>query len=290
MQTAVTTTSSARHSAVSNRRTLTRTETTKSGVILLIPLLVAAGCGGGANGDGGATDMALPPGLVLDLTAPMVGDMAHPTLDLVVVSVCDPLAQNCAGADTKCTVIQNGNGMLASHCEPVMGENAVDQPCMRTTDGGAPGFDDCQRGAFCSSAGSINATVSARHCRAFCVTDTDCKAANSKCIAVTNSDGICVPTCTPFDAATCPMDFECSVVSSDADGLNAYPTCRSVGATAQGQPCSNITDCVSNTRCIDAKNDGKFTCVAICDMSHACPAGATCRPIMGIPNKGGICH
>lgn len=210
-------------------------------------------------------------------------------------STCDPVAQTgCTAPDTKCTAVDDGTGKSTMPgCVTPTGTKATGDTCSRTAQTPAGvGHDDCAAG-FCSGIGQLHDPPS-RKCRKFCAGDSTCGTGEKCSVLIADPSGaaiagICVPTCTMF-GTDCAGGDNCSVLISDFDGKTAYGTCRAVGKTAIDGTCTNPYDCVKDTICADPLSTGTATCISLCDDSHACPSGKTCKAYGSLPKNGGLCQ
>jgi hypothetical protein len=194
------------------------------------------------------------------------------------------VTQDCAaGADPKCTVVDIGPAATPSptpRCVPLTGTVGEGGACTRTD----VGHDNCNLGQFCTSLGT---TLGDRHCRRLCHSDGDC-VSPEKCAGFLQNVGVCVRSCTPF-SSDCTGGLSCADIYLDADGVNNFAACRSVGASSGS--CTASTDCVANTVCgATLSVPGSNACNSLCDNAHACTGGLPfCQPITGLPNGGGTC-
>lgn len=262
------------------------------------------GCGSGGDMRMPVTlnteDLAMQLAKVNDLSMPPVHDLAQPAGDMVLVGPCDPIAQDCADPANKCTTVADPNdptGMtLLTQCVQITGSVGLNQSCVRSGDADAgatatAGHDNCAKGFFCSSDGSLVSDYSERHCRSFCQTDQSCNATPmGKCIGlIPQGDGLCSPSCTLF-GTDCAKGLDCSSLNTSTDGSTFVPTCRGIGKLAVGKSCTLATDCIAGVTCISPTMGAPMVCVQLCDDNNPCPGGLMCGPAMGLPNGGGVCE
>jgi hypothetical protein len=249
---------------------------------LLVAVSLVAACGDTPpvtdDAAGAPPDLATaspPPDLA---TAP---DLAAPP-DLLPAGPCNPVAQNCPDPSKKCTVTIGTRGN-ENRCLPINGMVATGQPCMRDATN-MLGHDNCDKGNLCSPFGAWTATLDMRRCRAYCRAQGDCPQGYS-CMVLGQPEGICVPSCTPF-GSECPNGFTCSDIYGSIDEVNTVITCRAIGAIPVGSACTDTSDCVADSWC----NSG--LCLALCDATHPCPAGKSCRTTStpGLPNMAAFCE
>src|SRR5262249_41227485 len=146
----------------------------------LVCLVVgAAACGGG------------------DATSPDAPRIPQPD---AAPLTCNTIAQDCLShgsvATPKCSLVTPANGSLATRCVGSFGTKGLGESCMRFS--GGPGFDDCDKGFFCSGLTmpqNLDGTSAARSCRKFCRDDGACQT-GERCVVLgsgTPQDGLCVP-------------------------------------------------------------------------------------------------
>ena len=195
-----------------------------------------------------------------------------PEIDGLVTNTCDPAEQDCPEGD-KCTgyVVQQGYCCVdANKCVPVIGNQQLGDPCVRTEDN-----DDCDEGLFCMTvtSGSTGDGV----CLAFCnVGEQDCAEdglPDANCIAF--NDGalpICQDSCDPL-LQDCDGELGCYGVGNQGfvcsvpgfeDGLgNDGDMCFTIQSCKPGLGCTAaevLSDCGA-TRC----------CSPYCDLSAPDP-------------------
>lgn len=262
-----------------------------------VALVAIAGCGNNSTVNTGPPGADMSVAKVGDMAVAVVHDMAVAPGDMVSLGPCDPIKQDCADPANKCTTIADPNDpmmvKLLTQCVPLSGSVPLGGKCVRGGDGGATataGHDDCDKGLFCSSDGTLVADFSQRHCRSFCKVDKDCKATpGGRCVVLVDmQEGLCSPTCTLF-GTDCPMGLECSNLLTTYDDMNFVPTCRGLGKTAVGKSCMQATDCVAGATCLDPTGmQAPPVCVTLCDANHPCAVGQ-CAMAPGLDNMGGIC-
>jgi hypothetical protein len=266
-------------------------------------VVVAGGCSSSSNAtvaDVG-TDASVDTGSAGDTgagdTKPKTDakpDTRPPTPD--AGPACDPIKQTgCSGTTTKCTAIDDGTGTsVVAGCMAPSGSAAVAASCTRKSETPAGiGDDTCAPGAYCSGIGTLTDPPT-RHCRKFCLGDSEC-GTGEKCSTLipvasgVGPFGICVPTCTVF-GTDCATGMNCSLLISDTDTKTLYGTCRAIGTGAAGSTCKNGPECAADLDCADPTSSGSATCVPLCDSSHACTGGTTCKPAGSLPSGGGLCQ
>lgn len=207
---------------------------------------------------------------------------------------CNTTQQNCQDPVlSKCTVIFNGATFETECLEPT-GMLAEGDTCVRDAEGNpGVGHDPCAAGLFCSGIALPTGPPPERACRKFCDSDLNCTVALQKCLSLDGDgplQGICVPTCTLFDSATCvdPVNMSCSI-SINNNGADGMGTCRMNGIKVAGNACAGSQECSPNMNCI-SDGAGGGICANLCDAAHACPAGESCTAVPPLPNGGGFCQ
>lgn len=190
-------------------------------------------------------------------------------------------------------------GATATACFVPSGTAAKGDACsvgITGQDVEVPGDDTCAAGLFCSGLGNgaFNPNVippAPRVCRELCSVTHPC-GTDEVCADVTGQGvGLCVPTCTLFDDATCAAGT-CAALGIDVadDGSTpstlAQPICRRVGTVADGDACASTDDCVAGTVCTT-----QSVCRALCDATHACATGTCTSLDLVAPLDGvGVCQ
>ena len=282
--------------------------------VSLTCVAVASGCSSSSSSDSPGTDAGKDTAVgggdtsVLTDTA-TTGDTAKPgdaktdtktggdsiATDTSVPPDCDPVKQTgCTGAKSKCTALDDGTGGVSAGCIAPSGTGATDATCARKSEDPAGiGDDNCAPGNYCSGIGTLM-TPPSRHCRKFCLADTEC-GTGQKCSQLISDGmggglyGICVPTCTLF-GTDCPTGLNCSILIADMDAKSLYGTCRAVGTGAAASACKAGTECAKDLVCADPTMSGADTCIPLCDTAHACTGTATCKAQPGLPLSGGLCQ
>jgi hypothetical protein len=202
---------------------------------------------------------------------------------------CDLHADGC-GAGARCVPVDTEAGYVFTACVADDGQAALGAPCERakpTAQG--VGHDGCQKGLYCSEFSA--ATPDARTCKKLCLVDGDCKAGEA-CFGVgaTPWAGVCVPTCSLFDASTCAAGTTCRAVPShDAYGLVWNTRCGATGKGAAGDACGQPEECGPGLGCAAG------ACAPYCDAKHACEGGRSCvtfpsRLAQGFDASTGACE
>ncbi len=254
----------------------------------ILSLVLVAGCGNGGttptlhlDGGSGSKDMAM------SNNSPDLS-MAQNSPDMAMPGPCDLIKQDCTDqTNTKCAAVDDGTGMsLTSMCVAPTGNMMTEDSCTRkdNTPSGE-GYDDCAAGNYCSGLGTLS-TPPVRHCRNFCLLDTDCThGVNEKCVGLIVNQamnaftmGLCAPTCTPF-GNDCGQGLNCSNLLPAVDMSNEYLACRQPGQVGTSGACTTDSDCVADAVCV-TPTMGNAICSALCDMgAHPCANGKTCTMI-----------
>ncbi len=158
-------------------------------VALSAMLALPAACGGSAVGSGGAAGAA---GTNHDADVDNAGTAgtgavtdAAPDADVPPGAACDPLAQNCAGPDGKCSLVRlegDSGASLVAVCVDDGGSLGEGETCALTDPGSgmwavpdAVGHDDCKAGYYCAVAGVFGSAIrKTGRCRAMCTSYTQC--------------------------------------------------------------------------------------------------------------------
>lgn len=198
---------------------------------------------------------------------------------------CDPVLQNCpAGPKSVCHI--NGSGGVPA-CLLPGGSDAVGSPCTYTDT-----TDSCAAGGDCDS--TLATTPGTGVCRKFCKLASDC-GANNVCLDIIGNHspliGYCIPTseeCAPFTG--CPAGASC-----DTQETTEYvwvPVCHKYGTKAAGASCAGDLECGANMECVTtAQSGGARVCSMLCDSTHACAGGLTCKSFNQQPyTTFGVCQ
>jgi hypothetical protein len=234
------------------------------------------------DGGSGSKDMAMGNGNQ-DLTMNQGG----PDLTMMAAGPCDLIKQDCTDqTNSKCAAVDDGTGMsLTSMCVMPTGTKMTEDPCTRINNmSSGEGYDDCAKGNYCSGLGTLSMPP-VRHCRNFCLLDTDCK--NSEhCVGLIVNQamnaftmGLCAPTCTPF-GTDCGQGLNCSNLLPAIDMSQEFVACRQPGQVGTSGACTSDSDCVADAVCVTPMMGANPICSALCDMaSHTCANGKTCTPL-----------
>jgi hypothetical protein len=184
--------------------------------------------------------------------------------------VCDPVCQNCAGAN-RCTA-DRANAANLTTCIPAgtVGPNGA---C--TTD--ATRGDTCAEGLIC---------MSDAKCKLFCRTNADCDEVNGLCsVDINGYPGlkVCLPdaNCDPVAKSGCGSTLDCYFVKED------ITACVTAGAGGDGAACDAINSCKPGFVCATGAANA---CRRMCDANHPCANGAyVCHPITGSTDGYGAC-
>ncbi|TMA22492.1 MAG: hypothetical protein E6J88_14180 [Deltaproteobacteria bacterium] len=190
------------------------------------------------------------------------------TCEYLCSNGCNPVTQDCRPASGDVCHF-NGSGVPA--CLAPAGNLAVGQACTYTATA-----DTCAQGADCD--GSLS-PAGQGFCRKLCAAASDCS--GGACIAVsvqhTPLYGYCyapADQCAPFSG--CATGTSCDFAQTTTYGY--VPVCHKYGTLVLGASCTKDFDCGANMECLTTANSaGATVCTMLCDASHACPGGLTCK-------------
>ena len=142
---------------------------------------------------------------------------------------------------------------------------------------------DCSPGQACVSTGASAAT-----CHDTCITDSECGAGGSRCLAVSDTAAaplsFCSRPCSPLSNLGCAPGEACDVYAIEDGGSDLYTTCRPDGALQAGSECDSAMPdaCSAGTSCASgtASTGEPFqACLERCDVSKGlCDNGQPCYP------------
>ncbi|PRP90766.1 hypothetical protein ENSA5_62000 [Enhygromyxa salina] len=205
--------------------------------------------------------------------AGFVPDYARP------VPPCDPFEQDCPEGE-KCVAYAAGQWWDSNKCVPVLGSQAVGEPC--TYGGPEEATDNCDATSGCWNVEEIEGEWSGT-CHAFCTGSDDdpmC-AEGSQCLI--SSDPVvvfCIPTCDPL-VQDCDEGLGCYWASND---FSCILTQDDIPA---GQACGYINDCSPGLICVDGlalpSCEDAACCTPYCELMAGdaqCDAipGTSCLP------------
>ncbi len=228
-------------------------------------------------------------------STPAQPDMALATVDLnmapapddlaVAPDGCSTLQQDCPGPNQKCNFVIVKQEYTEA-CVDLIGNKGLSEACMRTAPGDeGDGHDNCQKGFYCSDYGTYRPLSPERHCRKFCSKNSDC-APKQACFDITETVGLCAPTCTPF-GSDCAGDLNCSDWAGDVNSKVTY-LCRQPGLGKPGEECPD-DGCIQDAICL-LEGNGMSYCYKLCNAQHPCPRGTTCKAVLGDANNGTACQ
>lgn len=248
---------------------------------ILVPALLLAACGPRLVGveDDGSTSAVETTGEPSTSTAtatsedPWMPDDTSSTNDsesfvdggdYSFADACDMLAQDCPVGE-KCVpfATREGGGWDDNKCVPILGEQAVGEPCRYG--GRVEATDDCDDTSVCWDVMEIDGELLGT-CRPFCTGTPDNPSCEDGYACSTGSDStivLCIPLCNPLEQDCGPglgcywsgFDFSCILTTQDLP----------VGA-----PCGYINDCEPGNICLDAvavpNCMGAACCTNYCDV------------------------
>jgi hypothetical protein len=230
--------------------------------------------------DGGSEDTGLP----VDMSETEVACVgAVPGCTPSSTGVCDPVCQTGCQCLEKCSISSSGQAA----CIPVAGPKAPGDPC-NVTSYGAPGqFDDCAPGAVCLYPGGTGSGFS--YCFALCASDDTCP--GSRCtprpvapplVTGTPMAPVCdrpFEACNPFTNAGCADGFVCYLTLPDPASGASRTLCEYVpGSGRLTDTCQSSRECVAKFACPEGARPGAGFCLPVCDPTHPCSSGGTCKP------------
>lgn len=170
---------------------------------------------------------------------------------------CKLVAPQCGcDADQGCTLDATG---LNRVCGPA-GTATGNQPC--------DGATLCAAGNFCNGG----------FCSPFCVDDGPCTPLGTICaLQFSSGDMICSDLCDPTSnfGEGCAPDSGCYFGTTD-QGVD-YAVCAPNGGVLDGDPCTNINDCLPGSGCY---NDGtNNTCLHHCRVDTGEPCPGSCASL-----------
>ena len=174
---------------------------------------------------------------------------------------CDIFEQDCAEGE-KCVpwVDPDGSYWIGFTCVPVLGDQAVGEPC--TLDY-ADSSDDCDASSSCYNFELFNG-VSSGVCHAFCTgSEDDPMCTGSDYCVIGNGypgPALCFEQCDPL-AQDCPGDRGCY-------WFEPHFSCFFAGEIAAGEPCEFFGECEPGSICtfagILSTCEGGYCCTPFC--------------------------
>ncbi|MBK9755296.1 MAG: ribulose phosphate epimerase [Nannocystis sp.] len=205
---------------------------------------------------------------------------------------CDVFAQDCKGADEKCTAWAEGGGGAwnATKCVKETGKKIAGDVCT-TEGGGVSGMDDCAKGNMCWNVNDKNEGICVALCKGdakapICPAEFQCAIANEGVL------NLCLPECDPLlqdcdgtDLCIPSGDKFICVLDASGDNGKQNDPCMFANACDKGLICLNTT--AASTDCMKAATG---CCSPFCDFAKQdtiCPKGTECvqwfDPMMPIP-------
>jgi len=243
-------------------------------------VLLAIACGpprvppadGGETGDEESTTEPTPdPDLPDDDPPETESETETETGDFVIEpdtlpASCDSFEQDCPPGE-KCVPYASGGDLWdANKCVPVLGDQAVGEPCKY--DGLAEATDDCDADSICwGFAELVPDTDLVGTCHALCsgsLEAPECPPASECLISGSSVISLCMPYCDPL-ASECGEGLACFWTGGQ---FGCVPAAER--PVAIGEPCSYINDCMPGSACIDATDlpacEGIGCCTPFCDV------------------------
>ena len=202
-----------------------------------------------------------------------------PDIDIPEISECDSFLQDCPAGEKCVPYGSTGGNWDAFKCVPVMGDQAVGEPCVYG--GVAEATDDCDANGGCWGVMDVEGELIGT-CHAFCLgsaDDPECPEASACLISGSGSIGYCIPTCDPL-LQDCGPGLACYWSSN----FNCIFTTEDIPL---GEPCGFVNDCAGGLTCVTAEVvpdcAGAACCSNWCDLGglpDQCDglAGTECVP------------
>jgi hypothetical protein len=218
-----------------------------------------------------------------------------PELDVWESTECNSFMQDCPDGE-KCVFYgSTGGNWDALKCVPVLGDQAVGEPC--TYGGTVEATDDCDATSHCWDVQDVDGEYVGT-CTAFCTGTPDMPECPPKTQCLFSGViNLCIGTCDPI-LQDCNDGLACFWANN---GFNCIFTTQDIPA---GEPCGFINDCAGGSGCMSAEVlpncAGSACCSPWCvlgngDLPCALLPGTTCVPFFeqGVAPPGyehiGVC-
>lgn len=198
---------------------------------------------------------------------------------------CDLHKQDCPAGE-KCTPFSHGARRIATCMKVVANPVGAYKSCTRPS--GKIGDDNCEKGQYCTPWGlPYDGKTVSFQCVRPCYSDAGCGSdevcvslmwkAYGSAIAPLES-GACVKKCDPF-SDKCGANMMCSNSFLSSERLKDTFTCMRAGKIKLGEECKSYFwgECEAGLGCAFGAGGEDEKCRTLCDGSHACPSGQTCR-------------
>lgn len=203
-----------------------------------------------------------------------------PESDDVRGDPCDSFMQDCPDGEKCVPYASNGGSWDANKCVPVMGDQAVGEPCSYA--GAEEGTDDCDATSMCWDVMDIDGELVGT-CTPFCQGSADMPECPEGSTCNLTGDGVvtlCFSNCDPL-LQDCNEGLACYWANND---FNCIFTTQDI---PPGEPCGFLNDCVAGNICLDAavlpSCNGSACCSPFCNLElpdQTCDVlpGTTCVP------------
>lgn len=249
--------------------------------ITWLALFSALGLVMACGDDGGGDDDDVMPDAAVIVFPP---DASTSPDAVTVPTNCNVSTQDCNVEGYKCSVVL-ANNMLDVTCVEVEGMKPEGEQCFRMPDNNTTGVghDDCDVGLYCTGRMQAPGNPPIRYCRKLCTAQSQCAGMTSDTCMGLGDIGVCLPTCTMWNDATCPAGTWCAF-SGDVSGTMNVDAgeCFEADVNAIGMPCgAEEGGCVAGAICL-SDNVCHQLCTTLTggDMMHACTnAAETCNEL-----------
>jgi hypothetical protein len=165
-----------------------------------------------------------------------------------------------------------------TECRDVTANGQADSLC--------ESFTRCAAGFTC-----VAQDANTDSCMKFCNTDAQCNGVGARCVIGLLDDAgdpipdveVCSNSCDPVDQTGCPSGLGC--LPFDMAGGD-YSDCLDMGTRLDGQSCSDHTDCLAGSLCVNETGGGS-TCHEMCEVGVSTCGALTCLGFVDVILLGG---